>query len=265
MVSGRRVRTVTLRRGTYVRARMPGEKIRDLALDATIRAAAPYVRSRPAQNVRIRIEEQDLREKVRIGKVSTPTVFVVDASGSMFARERIESARGAVFSMMVDSYQKRDKVGLVAFQGSEGKEILPLCLSPDWGVQCLKDLVPGGSTPLCAGLEKGLAMLALEKLKNPEAIPVLVLISDGRANVPTKTGAGIYEELVNLTNQAWINKIHMIFIDVGRVETPGSPYGSSYKRILTERMSYYHVEQLAAGMIQDIVHREKEMLISSFA
>jgi len=186
----------------------------------------------------------------------------VDTSGSMSAHERIKSARGAVFSMMVDSYQKRDKVGLVAFSGQQGKVMLPLCSSLDWGIQCLKGLAPGGSTPLSSGLQKGLEILLLEKLKNSEAMPVLVLISDGCANVPMKTNSDIHRELIDLIDQAWINKIHMIFIDVEQSKISDYYHGHFYKQLLMHRMSYYCVGQLSAGIIKEIVYGEKEMLLS---
>jgi magnesium chelatase subunit D len=260
---GRRIRTIFSRGGTYVRTKIPKGKISDIAIDATIRAAAPHVRSKTEKNNGImKINREDIREKVRIGKISTYTVFVVDTSGSMSASERIKSARGAVFSMMVDSYQKRDKVGLVAFSGKEGKLVLPLCSSIDWGIQCLKSLSPGGSTPLCSGLQKGLEILLLEKLKNSEAMLVLVLISDGNANVPTKADSNIYQELVELTDQAWINKIHMIFIDVEQSEISDYHHGHFYKQLLMSRMSHYSVGQLSAGIIKKIVYGEKEMLLS---
>jgi magnesium chelatase subunit D len=263
-VSGRRVRTLSSMCGTYVCARIPNEKIRDVALDATIRAASLHVKSRSAKGCRIIIERQDIREKVRIGKISTPTVFVVDASGSMFTYERMETAKGAVFSMLIDSYQKRDKIGLVAFREHKAEGILPMCSSLDLGIKCLKDLASGGPTPLSAGVQKGLEVLVLEKRKNKEALPVLVLISDGRANVPLTTNSPIEKELVNLTNQAWKNKIHMIFIDVEQTATASNRHGN-YKKILMDRMSHYHIEHLTPDLIRDIVSREKGMLMSTLS
>jgi len=227
-----------------------------------VRAASPYVGSRPPKECRIRIESQDIREKVRIGRISTPTVFVVDASGSMFTHERMEGAKGAVFSMLVDSYQKRDRIGLVAFREHRAELVLPMCSSLDWAIKCLEDLATGGPTPLSSGLEKGLELLLIEKRRNREAVPVLVLISDGRANVPLTTFSPIEEELVNFTNQAWKNRIHMIFIDMEQTATASQRHGN-YKKILMDRMSYYHIENLTPDTIRDIVAREKGMLMSA--
>jgi magnesium chelatase subunit D len=258
---GRRVRTLSARRGTYVKSKIPGDTVKDIALDATIRAACQNRPAGTSQAFKVRIEKQDIREKLRIGKISTPTVFVVDASGSMFTSERMESAKGAVFSMLVNAYQKRDKVGLVAFREHRAEVILPLCSSLDYAIQCLKDLGSGGPTPLSAGLQKGLELLIREKRKNPEALPVLVLISDGRANVPMAAGSNIEDELIELTDLAWKNRLSMIFVDVERQETASTRHGNN-KRVLQNRMSYYHVENLTADALAQIVSREKNVLNS---
>jgi magnesium chelatase subunit D len=261
-VSGRRIRTLSSIRGTYIRYRKPFDKIRDVALDATIRSACLHCEPTGNPTCRLVIRKQDVKEKIRIGKVSTPTVFVVDASGSMFTYERMESAKGAIFSMLLDSYQKRDKIGLVAFREHKAEEILPICNSLDWGIKCLKELGTGGPTPLSAGLKKGIELLLIEKRRNRESLPVLVLLSDGRANVPLTAEGTIEKELVSLTNQAWINKIHMIFIDVEKtVQTSKSQ--QIYKEILMKRMSYYHIESLNSDLIREIVSQEKKMLISA--
>ena len=263
-VSGRRIRTFSSKRGTYIKARMPSEKVTDIALDATVRAASPYVGSRATKGCRISIEPQDIKEKVRIGRISTPTVFVVDASGSMFTHDRMESAKGAVSSMLLDSYQKRDRIGMVAFREHRAQVVLPMCSSLDWAITCLKDLATGGPTPLSSGLEKGLELLLIEKRRNREAMPVLVLISDGRANVPLTTFSTIEEELANLTNQAWKQRIHLIFIDVEQTSSADERHGT-YKKILMDRMSYHHVEYLTADAIREIVAQEKGMLMSALA
>lgn len=262
-VSGRRIHTLSAKRGTYIKSRLPGEKVTDIALDATIRAACQAAHAIAADGCKLRIGKDDLREKLRIGKISTPTVFVVDASGSMFTQERMESAKGAVFSMLMDAYQKRDKVGLVAFREHRGEVILPMCSSLDYAIECLRDLASGGPTPLSAGLQKGMELLIREKRKNPEIIPLLVLISDGRANVPLAADSNIEEELKHLTDMAWKNKIHTIFIDVEPEGTTTRRHGN-HKKVLQERMSYYHVEHLTPDTLGGIIHREKMLLTSSF-
>ena len=156
--SGRRMNTLALRnRGRYLRQRMPRTG-KDIAIDATIRAAAPYQKVRSGPNA-IQVKSEDIREKERVGKTSAVVLFVVDASGSMGAMQRMEGAKGAVLSMLMDSYQKRDKIGMVAFKGKEAELILPPCSSVDLALSRLQALPTGGKTPLCAGLSRGLQLL----------------------------------------------------------------------------------------------------------
>ena len=112
--SGRRINTLALQNsGRYLRQRMPKEG-KDIAIDATIRAAAPYQKARSGPYA-IKIKSEDIREKERVRKTSAVLLFVVDASGSMGAMMRMESAKGAVLSLLLDSYQKRDRVGTVSY------------------------------------------------------------------------------------------------------------------------------------------------------
>jgi Mg-chelatase subunit ChlD len=164
---------------------------------------------RTKSDLSVVIKTQDIREKIRVGKVSTATMFVVDASGSMGANRRMESAKGAVLSLLLDSYQQRDKVGLVVFRGNQANVLLPLCSSVDLAYKGLKELPTGGRTPLAAGLERGLNLLMAEKQKDEGAIPVLLLISDGRANV-SSSEKDIKIELLALAEQARTKGIHVI-------------------------------------------------------
>jgi len=132
--SGRRMNTLALRnRGRYLRQRMP-QGGKDIAIDATIRAAAPYQKSRPGPNA-IKVKSEDIREKERVGKTSAVVLFVVDASGSMGAMQRMESAKGAVLSLLMDSYQKRDKIGMVAFKGKDAELVFAALLQHGPGLE----------------------------------------------------------------------------------------------------------------------------------
>ena len=131
---GRRMNTLALHnRGRYLRQKMPLEG-KDIAIDATIRAAAPYQKVRFGPNA-IKVKSEDIREKERVGKTSAVVLFVVDASGSMGAMQRMEGAKGAVLSLLMDSYQKRDKIGMVAFKGNEAEIILSPCYQCGSGLQ----------------------------------------------------------------------------------------------------------------------------------
>ena len=137
---------------------------------------------------------EDIREKERVGKTSAVVLFVVDASGSMGAMQWMESAKGAVLSMLMDSYQKRDKIGMVAFKGTEAELILSPSSSMDLALSRLRELPTGGKTSLCAGLSRGQQILQGELRKDEETKTMMVLISDGRANVGM--GGKIKDELM---------------------------------------------------------------------
>ena len=160
-------------RGQHVGARVPRDRARDVALAATIRAAA-------ARGAGPRPQAQDLREKVREGREGNLVLFVVDASGSMAARRRMSAVKGAVASLLLDAYQRRDRIGLVTFRGSGAQVALPPTASVERAVRLLDDLPTGGRTPIAAGLEKAAEVLAAERVRDPRRRPLLVLLTDGR-------------------------------------------------------------------------------------
>ncbi len=208
------------------------------------------------------IKSQDIREKIRVGKISTATMFVVDASGSMGANRRMESAKGAVLSLLLDSYQQRDKVGMVAFKGDQADVLLPLCSSSDLAVELLKELPTGGRTPLAAGLEQGLNLLMAEKHRDEEAIPILLLISDGRANVSAGGSKELEQELLALAEQARAKGIYVIVIDTEIVSDSFIQMQLGYCRAIASysRGKYYPIADLTSGAVRDIVIRERNML-----
>lgn len=269
-ISGRRIPTLSLRNnGKYVRHGFPKGEIKDVALDATIRTAAPYQKERRVDSdsdLAVVIKTQDIREKIRVGKVSTATMFVVDASGSMGANRRMESAKGAVLSLLLDSYQQRDKVGMVAFRGNQADTLLPLCSSMDLAYKRLKELPTGGRTPLAAGLERGLNLLLNEKQKDEGVIPVLLLISDGRANVSSGLGnKEIEKELLALAEQARAKGINMIVIDTEVVSKSFIQMQLGYCREIASYSGgkYYPIADLTSQAVQDIIIQERERNLSN--
>jgi magnesium chelatase subunit D len=185
--SGRRNVTITdSNAGRYVRSKMPEGKASSLALDATLRAAAPHQNSRRAssgsQN-RVLIEPWDIRDKVRESMSGSLVLFVVDASGSMGAQRRMVAVKGAIMSLLLDAYQRRDRVGLISFRGTRAELLLPPTNSVDLAKIHLQDMPTGGRTPLSAGLFKALEIIETERIKDRDVLPLLVLLSDGRGNV----------------------------------------------------------------------------------
>ena len=196
--TGRRATTVSdSSAGRYTGARIPPGPVGDLALDATLRAAAPYQRRRRASLEEstgatpapaFLIEPWDLREKVRETQTGSLILFLVDASGSMGAQRRMVAVKGAVLSLLLDAYQRRDRVALISFRGTRADLLLPPTGSVELAQLYLQDMPTGGRTPLSRGLYAALEVLETERLKDRETLPLLVLLSDGRANVAMAGG-----------------------------------------------------------------------------
>jgi magnesium chelatase subunit D len=158
-----------------------GGRPRDVALAATVRAAAPHQRARGGEGPGIEVRTCDLRQNVREGREGNLILFLVDASGSMAARKRMSAVKGAVLSLLNDAYQRRDKVALISFRGEGARILLPPTSSVGLATSRLEDLPTGGRTPLAAGIEKAADVLKREELRDRERRPLLVLLTDGRA------------------------------------------------------------------------------------
>jgi magnesium chelatase subunit D len=186
---GRRSRVVG-DHGHPVGDREAGETPEDIALAATVRAAAPHQRARGRDKSGLILRREDLRRNVREGREGNLVLFVVDASGSMAARSRMAAVKGAVLSLLTDAYQRRDKVGLVSFRGEGARVLLPPTSGVELAASRLADLPTGGRTPLAAGLEKAAEVLMRERTREKERRPLLVILTDGRATAgPDPCGA----------------------------------------------------------------------------
>src|SRR5216683_566302 len=171
------------RRGRYVRAE-PKAKVNDLAIDATVRAAAPMQKDRGRRpGERLKLERDDLRQKVRERKIGNLIVFVVDASASMDAEQRMAATKGAILSLLQDAYVRRDRVAVVIFKNRTAEVVLRPTSSVSLARRRLEKLSVGGTTPLTHGLMAGYKVVKTELLRDPTIRPLLVLISDGRGNI----------------------------------------------------------------------------------
>lgn len=187
--AGKRSRTRTSRKeGRYITSR-PAKRVTDLALDATLREAAPLQPKRraeegdPKRPHRVILKRGDLRQKVRVRKTRNAVCFVVDASWSMAAEERMMATKAAVLSLLRDAYQRRDRVGLVSFQRDYATLLLPLTSSVEMAQKRLQTMPTGGKTPLSRGLMMGYEVLERARKQDPEVVPLMVLLTDGQANV----------------------------------------------------------------------------------
>ncbi len=174
--------------GRRSRARTPSGRTvgstpgtRSVHLTGTLFAAAPYQRARGRTGPGLVIKAGDVREPLREGREGNLVLFVVDASGSMAARQRMRAVKGAVLSLLLDAYQRRDKVGLITFRGTSADLALPPTSSVEAGARRLEELPTGGRTPLAAGLLRAAGVLRAERLRDPSRRPLVVLVTDGRA------------------------------------------------------------------------------------
>jgi magnesium chelatase subunit D len=178
--AGRRSRARS-ERGRVVGSRRPEGTVTRLHLTGTVLAAAPHQVARGRSGPGLRIERDDLRQATLEGREGNLVLFLVDASGSMGSRARMSAVKGAVLSLLLDAYQRRDKVGLITFRGSNAEVALP----PTWSVEAaaarLTDLPTGGRTPLAAGLLRAHELLRVERIRDPQRRPLLVVVTDGRA------------------------------------------------------------------------------------
>ncbi|MFD7401112.1 putative cobaltochelatase [Streptomyces sp. NPDC059866] len=178
--AGRRSRART-EHGRTTGARRPQGALTKLHLAATVHAAAPHQRARGRSGPGLVVRRDDLRQAVREGREGNLVLFVVDASGSMAARQRMSAVKGAVLSLLLDAYQRRDKVGLVTFRGAAADVALPPTSSVDAAAARLESLPTGGRTPLAAGLLKAHEVLRVERLRDPARRALVVVVTDGRA------------------------------------------------------------------------------------
>ncbi|MCK4258632.1 MAG: magnesium chelatase subunit D family protein [Halanaerobiales bacterium] len=233
--SGRRSKTRTqAKMGRYVKYRLPKGKVKDIALDATLRAAAPFQRIRDKNGMAVSIHSEDIREKVREKRVGNTILFLVDVSGSMGVQKRMKAAKGAIFSLLHNAYQKRDTVGMMTFRGKQAEVVLPPTRSVDLAYKCLKELPAGGKTPLALALNRSVELMKAMRVKDEEIIPVVILISDGRTNVALK-GKDPLEDVINIAKQAANEKIQFVVVDT---ETGFIKLGLA-KKIAEELQGFY--------------------------
>ncbi|MFE6055323.1 putative cobaltochelatase [Kitasatospora sp. NPDC056446] len=167
--------------GHTIRARRPQGALGRLHLTATLQAAAPHQAARGRSGRALVLKKDDFREQVRQGRESNLVLFLVDASGSMAARQRMTAVKGAVLSLLMDAYQRRDKIGMITFRGAGAELALPPTSSVEVGAARLETLPTGGRTPLAAGLLRAHEVLRVERLRDPDRRPLLVVVTDGRA------------------------------------------------------------------------------------
>lgn len=224
----------------------------DLAFAATLRAAAPYQRQRHGEQAVV-IRAEDLRVWIRARRASANILFLVDASGSMGAKERMKMVKGAVLALLREAYQKRDRVGLIAFRRTSAETLLPMTRSVELAEKALRSLPTGGKTPLAEGLAAALKMMD-ELARKEGAETVLVLVTDGRTNVSAAGKAK--EEALRTAEEIARRDAHCIVLDTEK----------SFPKVglapeIAQRMNagYATLERLCAEGVLEVVRRFRDM------
>ena len=269
--SGRRLMTKTKdTRGRMIRAYQDEQALEDLALVDTLRAAAPYQRLRAAtkmeqeklstqsqqlehqssKGLSIVVKPQDYRRKAREKRVGAYQLFVVDASGSMAARHRMEATKAAILSLLRDSYIHRDSVGLIAFRKESAEVLLPFTRSVERAERLLASMPTGGKTPLAHGLRMAYTMCdRLLRAHRAERIQI-ICITDGRAT------SGDSEDPVAESKQ-WARILGTLPVDCIVIDTETGFIKLGLAKELCKLMngSYYAMDTISADRILSVSRR----------
>lgn len=269
--SGRRLMTKTKdTRGRMIRAYQDEQALEDLALVDTLRAAAPYQRLRAAtkmeqekpsiqsqqlehqggKGLSLVIKPQDYRRKAREKRVGAYQLFVVDASGSMAARHRMEATKAAILSLLRDSYVHRDSVGLIAFRKESAEVLLPFTRSVERAERLLASMPTGGKTPLAHGLRMAYTMCdRLLRAHRAERIQI-ICITDGRAT------SGDSEDPVAESKQ-WARILGTLPVDCIVIDTETGFIKLGLAKELCKLMngSYYAMDTISADRILRVSRR----------
>jgi magnesium chelatase subunit D len=251
--AGKRSFTKTERkRGRYIQSRPANGQSNDIAFDATLRYAAPHQIHRQSGNLALAIADEDLQRKVRVRRAANLILFVVDASWSMAAAERMVATKGAIMSLLNDAYQRRDQVGLIVFQKEEARLVLPPTSSVELAKKALQDIPVGGKTPLSSGLLLAYRVCQREFRRNPEVMPLMILLTDGAGNV-SMTDLPAQEEGLKVADLIQCSNIRSVVINMEH-----APFDRGLAQDLADALGgpCYTLQELKAEQLYQTVRGE---------
>lgn len=229
---GKRVDSKTIK-GRYVKSKLPEKFSNDIAIDATLRAAA--VGSKDSINVK----SEDIRQKVRKHGAKASITLVVDISGSMFSDRKVNRLKGILNRLVEDVNRHQDKLSVIGFKGTEAEIIIPTTRRASSFQEQLDNIRVGGTTPLASGLQKGFEILKQEKLRE-EYVPIMIILTDGMPNVGIKEGP--VQDALKIAENLKEKEITTIVINFERSVKYGHDFNMDMALAAGGR--YYDVEEL---------------------
>lgn len=221
----------------------------DIAFNETLNEAALDEQNLRAfkNGNKLEIKGKHIHIKKRMGKSSYLIIFCVDASGSMGIKDRMETVKGAIYSILQTNYIHRDKVSLIVFRQDRAETILPPTRSTDLAYKLLKDIPTGGTTPLAAGLLKALDVAKEEIRKKSGYIPLIILLTDARGNVYFKDAI---EDVLKIGKEIAQQEINLILVDT---EFSDVKLDFSKKLANVANAVYYHIDHLDQENLNEIL------------
>ena len=243
---------VDVRSGRYVRSRLQ-EDVDDVAIDATLRAAAPHQRQRGrAAGDDLAIEPRDLRQKLRERTARALTVFVVDASGSVMSGQQMMETKRGLLSLIEDAYRARNRVAVVVFRGESAFTLVEPTRNHRQARDAVSQLTVGGNTPLAHGLVEAYRLVEREKRRNRDLYPLVVLLSDGQSNVEYREDGDAKADAFRAAAMFDEDSIPSVFVDTGhKIDTTPDEIWTDRKARRMKRKRHERNREFAAAMGAD--------------
>lgn len=247
---GKRIDSKT-QRGKYIKSKMPGNTPGDIAIDATLRAAAL------GSEGSINVKTKDIRHKVRKHGAKATIALVVDISGSMFSERKVNRVKGILNRIIENTNRHKDRISVIGFRGEEAEIIIPTTRRASSFQEKVDNILVGGTTPLASGLKKGYEILKKEKMRD-EFVPMMIILTDGMPNVGIDQGP--IKDALNIAETLKEKEIHTIVVNFEKAVKYG--HDMNMELALAAGGRYYDVEELKdpSASVSKILDYERSRL-----